>query len=136
MQPVMSAHTPTAARSAEASSAGRPPRAAVTAAAPPQSASPSATTVSAYPISGAPISMSRGSSGLRRLVAAERLQELLVAGLGGVVRRLVLLGVLGEDGRRLEVAVAAPRALDHGAAPVGEEIGRGAFVAHGHRGLP
>src|SRR3989304_500679 len=57
-------------------------------------------------------SASRLVRGLRRVAAPEGLQQLLVAGLR-VVRRLVLLGVLGHDRARLEGAVGAERPLPH-----------------------
>src|SRR5207245_598492 len=52
-------------------------------------------------------------------VPLERPDQLLVAGLARVVRRLVLLGVLGQDEAGPEVAVGAPGALDDGA---GDEL--------------
>src|SRR5207247_9268114 len=63
--------------------------------------------------------------------SAQALHKLLVAGLGPIVGRPVLLGVLGHDQRCLEIALPGPRALDHRAASLGEEIGRRALVSDG-----
>src|SRR5262249_20190038 len=68
-------------------------------------------------------------------LSAQALHQLLVSGLGAVVGRLVLFGVLGEDERRLEISVRRPRALDHGATSLGEEIGRRALVPDAYAGL-
>src|SRR5713226_2473190 len=77
------------------------------------------------------------SSGLGFIVRVfpQGLQQLFVAGLVRVVRRLVFLRMLREDQRGLEEALAAPRAFDHGAPTLGEEIGRRSAVADGHRRL-
>src|SRR5436190_16693189 len=126
MQAVMSTQAPTAARSPERSNAARPVRALTAAAIAPQSASTRAATVAPYPSSG--ITGLWPSSGA---VSAQALQQLLVSRLGAVVGRLVFLGVLGQDQRGLEIALLRPRALDHGAASLGEEIGRRALVFDG-----
>src|SRR5205809_677673 len=143
MQAVMSTQAPTAARSPERSNAARPVRALTAAAIAPQSASTRAATVAPYPSSGITGFALRwrsprcavASSGLwpssDGAVSAQALQQLLVPRLGAVVGRLVLLGVLGQDQRGLEIALLRPRALDHGAASLGEEIGRRALVFDG-----
>src|SRR6266851_2851689 len=142
-QAVMSTQAPTTARSPERSNAARPVRALTAAAIAPQSASTRAATVAPYPRAALTVVALRwrsprcavASSGLSPssgALSAQALQQLLVPRLGAVVGRLVLLGVLGQDQRGLEIALLRPRALDHGAASLGEEIGRRALVFDGN----
>src|SRR5882724_1494165 len=70
-----------------------------------------------------------------RALLAQALDQLLVPGLSAVVGSLVLLRVLGEDERGLEVALPRPRTLDDGATPLGEEIRRRPLVLDGDVGL-
>src|ERR1700730_605167 len=66
-----------------------------------------------------------------RALLAQALQQILVPRIGAVVRRLVLLGVLGEDQRGLEVAVSGPRPFDDRAASLGEQVRRCPLVPAG-----
>src|SRR3972149_6090675 len=109
MQAVTRTRTPTAARSDDATRGLRPVRPAIAEAMLPYRASPKATMEGAH--------------------------QFLVAGLArGVVGRLVLLRMLGQDGGGLEVPVGAPRALHHGPAPLPEQVGGRAHVPPWQRG--
>src|SRR6266540_3325609 len=96
-----------------------------------------------WPSSGMPLRPDRrrgsvASSGRwpsSRALATQALHQLLVSGLRAIVGSLVLLRVLGEDERGLEVALPRPRTLDDGAAPLGEEIRRRPLVLDGDVGL-
>src|SRR2546430_16763338 len=79
----------------------------------------------ALPISGPPTGQGRARRSPHRTraresppLSLESPEQLLVAGLARAVRRLVLLGVLGQDEARPEGGGGAPRALDDGAAPL------------------
>src|SRR6266540_920300 len=146
MHAVMSTQTPMAARSPERRRLGRPVRAPSAVATAPHTARARAATVAPYPSSGIIGILLRpdrrrssvASSGRRpssRALAAQALHQLLVSGLRAVVGSLVLLRVLGEDERGLEVALPRPRTLDDGAAPLGEEIRRRPLVLDGDVGL-
>src|SRR5206468_4593458 len=117
-----------------------PVRAPIAVASAPHTARARAATVAPYPSSGI-IGIGIRSDRLRGSVAssgafaAQALHQLLVAGLRAVVGSLVLLRVLGEDERGLEVALPRPRAFDDRAAPFREEIRGGALVLHGDVGL-